>query len=69
MAKLITMPTTPNFVRSNFSLVRTVGTTISPFTGKTLSKLNFDEEFILSPFQIKNEVFLITKKGTIFILG
>ena len=35
MAKLITMPTTPNFVRSNFSLVRTVGTTISPFTGKT----------------------------------
>jgi outer membrane protein assembly factor BamB len=42
---------------------------LSPFTGKTLSKLNFDEEFILSPFQIKNEVFLITKKGTIFILG
>ena len=42
---------------------------LSPFTGKTLSKLNFDEEFILSPFQIKNEVFLISKKGTIFILG
>lgn len=42
---------------------------LSPFTGKTLSKLNFDGEFILSPFQIKNEVFLITKKGTIFILG
>ena len=32
---------------------------LSPFTGKTLSKLNFDEGFILSPFQIKNEVFLI----------
>ncbi len=29
------MPTTPNFVTSNFSLVRTVGTTVSPFTGKT----------------------------------
>ena len=42
---------------------------LSPFTGKTLSKLNFDEGFILSPFQIKNEVFLISKKGTIFILG
>ena len=42
---------------------------LSPFTGKTLSKLNMDEEFILSPFQIKNEVFFITKKGTIFILG
>jgi len=42
---------------------------LSPFTGSTLSKLKFDEQFILSPFQIKNEVFLITKKGTIFILG
>jgi hypothetical protein len=29
------MPTTPNFVTSNFTLVRTVGTTVSPFTGKT----------------------------------
>ena len=35
MAKLITMPTTPNFITSNFALVRTVGTTVSPFTGKT----------------------------------
>ena len=35
MAKLITMPNTPNFVNSNFSLIRTVGQTISPFTGKT----------------------------------
>ena len=42
---------------------------LSPFTGKTLSKLNMGEEFILSPFQIKNEVLFITKKGTILILG
>ena len=35
VAKLLTMPTSPNFVRSNFSLVRTVGITVSPFTGKT----------------------------------
>ena len=35
MAKLISMPTTPNFVSSNFTLIRTVGTTTSPFTGKT----------------------------------
>tara|TARA_R110001606_G_scaffold338688_1_gene486762 strand:- start:2939 stop:3808 length:870 start_codon:yes stop_codon:yes gene_type:complete len=35
VAKLITMPNTPNFVNSNFSLIRTVGQTISPFTGKT----------------------------------
>ena len=35
VAKLLTMPTSPNFVRSNFTLVRTVGITVSPFTGKT----------------------------------
>ena len=35
MAKLISMPASPNFVSSNWSLVRTVGTTVSPFTGKT----------------------------------
>jgi hypothetical protein len=35
VAKLISMPTSPNFVRSNWSLIRTVGTTTSPFTGKT----------------------------------
>ena len=35
MAKLITMPNSPNFIRSNWSLIRTVGTTVSPFTGKT----------------------------------
>ena len=29
------MPSSPNFVRSTFTLARTVGTTISPFTGKT----------------------------------
>jgi hypothetical protein len=35
VAKLISMPTSPNFVKSEFTLVRTVGTTTSPFTGKT----------------------------------
>jgi len=35
VAKLISIPTTPNFIKSNFTLVRTVGTTVSPFTGKT----------------------------------
>ena len=29
------MPNTPNFVNSNFTLVRTVGITTSPFTGQT----------------------------------
>jgi len=35
VAKLIPMPNTPNFVNSNFTLVRTVGITSSPFTGQT----------------------------------
>ena len=34
MAKLIDMPTTPNFVRSNFTLNRAVGSVASPYTGK-----------------------------------
>jgi len=38
VARLITMPTTPNFVRSNFSLFRAIGQTASPFTGKQLTQ-------------------------------
>lgn len=38
MARIITMPTTPNFVRSNFSLYRAIGQTASPFTGKQLTQ-------------------------------
>ena len=38
MARLIPMPTTPNFVRSNFSLYRAIGQTASPFTGKQLTQ-------------------------------
>ena len=38
MAKIIPMPTTPNFVRSNFSLYRAIGQTASPFTGKQLTQ-------------------------------
>ena len=44
MAKLITMPTTPNFVRSNFRLVRTVGSVASPYTGKIRTQ-EFDGVF------------------------
>jgi len=38
VARIITMPTTPNFVRSNFSLYRAIGQTASPFTGKQLTQ-------------------------------
>jgi len=34
VGKLVTMPSTPNFVRSNFKLIRTIGTVASPYTGK-----------------------------------
>ena len=34
MAKIVTMPSTPNFIRSNFVLRRAVGTVASPYTGK-----------------------------------
>ena len=44
MAKLIQMPTTPNFTRSNFRLVRTVGAVASPYTGKIRTQ-EFDGVF------------------------
>ena len=61
----------PLLTSNKLLVANSLGTilSLSPFTGKTLSKLNIDEEFIISPFQIKKEVFFITKKGTIFILG
>ena len=34
MAKIVTMPNTPNFIRSNFVLRRAVGSVASPYTGK-----------------------------------
>jgi len=34
VAKLISMPTSPNFTTSNWTLVRTVGATVSPFSGQ-----------------------------------
>lgn len=44
MARIITMPTTPNFSRSSFRLFRAIGQTASPFTGKQLSQ-EFDAVF------------------------
>ena len=42
---------------------------LSPFTGKILSKINFDENFINNPIQVKKSIYLISKQGTLFILG
>lgn len=61
----------PLLTSNKLLVANSIGTilSLSPFTGKTLSKLSMDQEFVLSPFQIKNEVLFITKKGTIYILG
>ena len=73
MAKLISMPTSPNFVTSNWSLVRTVGTTVSPFTGKTKTQ-EFDgvywtAEVSLPPMRRSQAVewqsFLLELNGTV----
>ena len=72
MAKIITMPTTPNFARSSFRLVRTIGTTVSPFTGQTKTQ-EFDgvywvADVTLPPMKrtvAKNwQSFLLELKGT-----
>ena len=41
MGKLVTMPNTPNFIQSNFRLIRTIGTVASPYTG-AISTQEFD---------------------------
>lgn len=72
MAKIITMPSTPNFVRSSFRLFRAIGQTASPFTGKQLSQ-EFDAVFweadvTLPPLNRSQAVewqsFLMQLKGT-----
>ena len=72
MARLITMPTTPNFSRSNFSLFRAIGQTASPFTGKQLTQ-EFDAVYwtadvtlpAMNRTQAKEwQSFLLQLKGT-----
>lgn len=67
------MPTSPNFTRSNWTLVRTVGTTVSPFTGKTKTQ-EFDgvywtAEVNLPPMRRSQAVewqsFLLELNGTV----
>jgi len=73
VAKLIAMPSTPNFVRSEFTLVRTIGTTTSPFTGKTKTQ-EFDgvywtAQVALPPMRRSDAVnwqtFLLELNGTV----
>ena len=66
------MPTTPNFTRSSFRLIRTVGTTVSPFTGQTKTQ-EFDSVYwqadvTLPPMRravaVNWQSFLLELKGT-----
>jgi len=72
VAKIIDMPTSPNFVRSNFSLYRAVGQTASPFSGKQRTQ-EFDAVFwqaevTLPPLNrtqaVEWQSFLMQLKGT-----
>ena len=40
---------------------------LSPFSGHVLSKIKYSEEFVLSPIQVGNEIFLTTSKGDLMI--
>ena len=42
---------------------------ISPFTEKTFKQDEFSEELVANPIQIGEEIILISKDGTLFILG
>ncbi len=42
---------------------------LSPFTGKTLSKVNLKESFISQPIQVKEKIYLISKQGSLYILS
>ena len=44
MAKIVEMPTTPNFVQSSFRLRRYIGAAISPYTG-SLQTQEYDGVF------------------------
>ena len=42
---------------------------ISPYSGKLLSKINFSEELVANPIQLGEQIMFISKEGTLFILG
>ena len=42
---------------------------LSPFTGKTLSKIKLNESFLMGPIQVMGKIYLISKKGTLYIFS
>ena len=73
MAKIIEMPSSPNFVKSEFALIRAVGITASPFSGKQKTQ-EFDSVYwqatiTLPPMRRSQAVnwqsFLLSCKGPV----
>lgn len=66
------MPSTPNFTRSNFRLIRTIGQTVSPFTGQTKTQefdaVYWQADVTLPPMKrsvaVNWQTFLMELKGT-----
>ena len=42
---------------------------LSPFTGKTISKIKFKESFISGPIQVNEKIYLISKQGSLYTLN
>ena len=67
------MPTTPNFVRSEFTLTRIIGSTVSPFTGKTKTQefdgVYWQSEVSLPPMRrdvaVNWQSFLLNLNGSV----
>lgn len=73
MAKIITMPTTPNFSKSNFRLRRTIGVASSPYTGSVRTQeydgVYWEAEVSLPPMRreiaLEWQSFLLNLNGSI----
>ena len=61
----------PLLTSNKVILTNSIGSviSISPFTGKLMSRINFSEELVANPIQYGQQLILISKKGTLFILG
>ena len=42
---------------------------LSPFSGKTISKIKFKESFISGPIQVNEKIYLISKQGSLYTLN
>lgn len=73
MSKVLTMPTSPNFIKSNFRLVRKVGMVSSPYTGSIRTQeydgVFWEAEVTLPPMKrataVEWQAFLLNLNGPV----